>query len=260
MVAHRLDKGDWTRILSKIYTLLDKGSMETSRAELASTIDEPVRAIQSLLAVCRHLGIFELTYVRHASGIGRASRYDVKLSYEQAVEKLEGFGWDEIVGWTADGTPLRLPGDRVALARDGDGGELRAVVGTDGESPFTVLRPLRFNEAQALVEATRQYLDRIAFVDAQVIAARERGIKVDRSAFKVARDTRMDHIALVLPFIEGLEKQVANLGARLAKSGDVGELRDKLQQTEIELRRCREARCATVSAEVLRDQQTLDRQ
>lgn len=261
MAAKRLGQEDWTRALRKIYEVMGESPTETSRGELAETIGEPVRALQSLLAVGREVGIFEHQYVRHPSGQGRASRYRVIVPIDEAIRRLDKFGWDNISSYKGDGVQaLRYPRDVVALAAEREAGELRASTGPEAESPFSALRPLKYNESHGLVEAAKQYRERVAFVDAEIERFREKGIRIDRSAFKVARDARLEVISLTLPYVESLEKQVENLTSKVNRVGDVAELRRQLEETQGALRRCQERRKAEVSAEVLAAQERANRE
>lgn len=255
MAAKRLGKAEWTRTLGKLYSLMGQSETTTSRSELAAATDEPIRNIQVLLAVLRHLGVLEHSYSRHESGQGRASQYRLAAPYEEAERALDRFGWENITSFK-DGRDVR---PKVALASPRDGGPTKAIAGPDQPSPFSVLRPLKYNESAAQVEAARQYRDRVSFIEEQLDAFRQRGIKVDMSAFKIERDARLDALTLALPYIDSLEKQVENLSANLKRSGDVPALRKQLEETQVALRRCQEARKSEVSAKVLRAQEQLSR-
>lgn len=252
MAAKRLGQAEWSRTLGKLYSLLGDKEVTTSRSELATAIDEPIRNVQVLLAVLRHLGVMEHSYVRHESGQGRASRYRFVVPQQDAEVILDKFGWENITSYKEETRPRR---ERVAVASPRDGGELKAVAGPDRPSPFALLRPLKYSESAAQVEAAKQYRERVSFIEQQLETFREKGIKVDRSAFKVDRDPRLDAISLALPYIEGLEKQVENLSANLKRSGDIPALRKQLEETQVALKRCQEARKAEVSAKVIAEQQ-----
>lgn len=225
-----LRESDWKAMLTKLYEHMGMDQpVATSRAELAEATGLPIRSLQSLLAVTRHLGIVEMKYEQHPSGKGRASIYKIVEPYEQAVTRLATFGYENILRYRSEEAP------RVALAPDQDQGELRAVAGEDAESPFAALRPLKYNESQAQIEAARQYRDRMAFVEQQISVFTERGIKVDRRAFRLVRDRRLETLTLVLPYVESLERQVENLGKRSGVSTD--DLRRQNNELQAEVQR-----------------------
>lgn len=256
MAAKRLGKAEWNRTLAKLYDLIGQRETTTSRSELAAATDEPIRNIQVLLAVMRHLGVIEHSYSRHPSGQGRASHYRFVVPRDEAEMILDRFGWENISAYKEDESPRER---KVAVASPRDGGELRAVAGPDRETPFSMLRPLKYNESAAQVEAARQYRERVSFIEAQLEEFRSRGIKVDRSAFKIDRDTRLDALTLALPYIDSLEKQVENLTANMKRSGDVPALRKQLEETQVALKRCQDSRRAEVSQRVLREQDQASR-
>lgn len=256
MAAKRLGRAEWTRTLGKLYDLMGRSETTTSRSELAAATDEPIRSIQVLLAVLRHLGIVEHSYARHESGQGRSSKYRFVVPQDEAETILGKFGWENITAFKEEARPSRA---RVAVASPSDNGALRATAGPDGESPFSALRPLKYNESAAQIEAARQYRDRVSFIEQQLAEFRERGIKVDPRAFKIDRDARLDAITLTLPYIDSLEKQIENLTSNLKRSGDVPALRKQLEETQIALKRCQESRKAEVSAKVLKAQEAASR-
>lgn len=248
MAARRLGRSEWLRTIKKLYDLIGQSEVTTSRSELATALDEPVRNIQVLLAVFRHLGIMEHSYVAHQGGRGRASRYRLVLPMNETEMILDKFGWENITTFKEDETPRR---HRVAVASPRDGGDLRATSGPEAPSPMDTLRPLRFNESAAQVEAARQYLAKVSFVDEQIAEFKSRGIRIDRSAFKIQRDSVLDAITLVLPYVNSLEKQIETLKKNLHAAGDISVVRKQLEETQIALKRCQEARKAEVSARVL---------
>lgn len=232
MAARALDKRDWDTLLRKVYDHWGDQPSTTSRGELAEQLHEPVRALQSLLAVMRHVGIAEQGYQRHPSGRGRASIYRLVVPYEEAVARLETFGYSQIRSFKQQSED-----DGVALASDG--GAVRAIAGPDRSSPFEVLRPLRRDESHAQVEAARRYRDRMSFIEGEVRRFEDMGIKVKPGAFKFVRDVALEYIVPVLPYIESLEKENANL----ARQHEVGvasdDMRQQYQQLHAENQRLR---------------------
>lgn len=120
-----------------------------------------------------------------------------------------------------DWKPVR-PEDGVALAKT-DKEEVRAVSGPEAPSPFVALAPLRRDEAQALLSAAAQYLNRSEVLSKQFdslkTAAAALGITIDietvMKSVSFDRDERLEHIALVVPFVRGLEAAVERLSAQV---------------------------------------------
>lgn len=99
----------------------------------------------------------------------------------------------------------------VALAPEKSSEVTRAIAGPEPESPFAVLRSLRKDESGALVEAARQYANRMKLVETKLAELAEAGIHVDVSAIKLDKDERLEVISLVLPYINSLESALHNL-------------------------------------------------
>lgn len=124
-----------------------------------------------------------------------------------------------------------LPAEPVALAKREDE-VVRAVAGPDAPSPFKVLTPLRRDEAVALIEAADQYLNRTTVLGEQFeklqTAAAALGITLDFDKLlegaQFNRDERLEHVALLVPHIKGLNAAIERLSGQVAQQrADVAE-------------------------------------
>ena len=133
-------------------------------------------------------------------------------------------------GHTADATiaPEPEPEPKVALATRPEE-ETRAIAGdvdTTLRGAFSeVLKNLQTrDESYALVEAARQYAQRATFIRQKIgefeAVADKMGISFDRDKFieslQFREDERLDHVRLVLPYINRLEDIVERQGRQLA--------------------------------------------
>lgn len=99
------------------------------------------------------------------------------------------------------------PEEKVAIT-ESPKEEIKAIAGPDAPSPWEKLRPLRRDEARALVEAARQYQARKASLYTKLDELREAGFTVpDVSAFNFQTDDRLETIGLVIPFFNELENE-----------------------------------------------------
>jgi hypothetical protein len=130
--------------------------------------------------------------------------------------------------------------ERVALAAKPavEGQELRAVAGPEkGDSPWEVLRPLRKDEARALVEAALQYSGKSKFLKEKIAELQEAGFQADETMFKFERDERLETIALVLPYIQGLLTENERVGTWVTKVKELGNENERLRRERDALRR-----------------------
>lgn len=113
---------------------------------------------------------------------------------------------------------------------------VEAISGPDKPNPFSALRPLRKDESYAMVEAARQYRDRSGKIteriDALVTQAKELGMTIDeealRSSIVLDTDERMEHILLVMPYIESLERSLERMTTIADQWKSKAEERDSL--------------------------------
>lgn len=117
-----------------------------------------------------------------------------------------------------------------------------AAVGEESDAnPFAVLKPLKRNEAQALIESARQYQGRMEFINEEIQRFADHGITLDPAVIGFPRDERLEIIGLVIDYVTRVENENARLQAYASERGrDVDEereLRLKLQRQENEVGR-----------------------
>jgi hypothetical protein len=95
----------------------------------------------------------------------------------------------------------------VATRPATEGQELVAVAGPDAPNPFTALRGMRKDESKALIEASRQYANKGAFLEKKIAELREEGFEVAEGALTIKRDDRLEAVALAIPYVEALERE-----------------------------------------------------
>lgn len=128
---------------------------------------------------------------------------------------------------------------------------LRAVAGPDREDGWQkALASLRKDEHYALVEAARQYAGRRDELRSKVKELEAAGVTLKvtiEEAFDFERDERLETIALVLPYIDQLERYSIRWAQRVSSINDeVRTLRAENEGKDRELRRLRPTVTPTV--------------
>jgi hypothetical protein len=120
--------------------------------------------------------------------------------------------------------------------------ETKAIAGPEPTKPTEVLRPLRkADDAEALIAAARQYVDRARQLDAKIKELEAIGLHVDHELIHQAvsweTDERLELVALLLPYITRLE----NTNSRLAgENTETRALRQQVIEKDRQLSRQRE--------------------
>jgi len=149
-----------------------------------------------------------------------------------------------------DGGDIAPDPEKVAIRTNEAEQPVEAVVGEDAPSPFEALRGLRKgSDAEAFVEAARQYERRNDFVIAKLTEIEALGITIDREkvlkGVHLQRDDELEGVARVLPYIDELESRVKQAeGWRadmLSAQREMRTLRDEKNKAEAELRRQKDA-------------------
>lgn len=100
---------------------------------------------------------------------------------------------------------------KVAIEKRDDE-PVAAIAGPDAPTPFEVLRTIRRDDIEALIEAARQYAGRNEAINTKFDELAKLGISIDREkamkAIHVERDPMLESVARVLPYIERLEKRL----------------------------------------------------
>lgn len=109
-----------------------------------------------------------------------------------------------------------------------------AIVGADAPAPMEALRAIRKDDVAALIEATKQYVNRKTAVVEKFEELEALGIKIDRdkvmAGIEVSEDPYFEGITQVLPYIAELEAKVAQMSdwkqELTEKRREVGQMRD----------------------------------
>lgn len=187
----------------------------------------------------------------HTNGIplGRHSHWTLAMSIEDADKLLNMLDVEEIDSYERNfmdgakrGAEKRAamstaPVDKPAFTVR-DGIPVEAIVGPDPEPVMDVmLKPYKDaamrngnTDAIALIEAARQYRERHTSIDTKfddlIANANRMGVIIDvdamRSAIQYDHDERLETVALLIPYIDEMEKHVATLRSEV---GELGQLR-----------------------------------
>ena len=98
------------------------------------------------------------------------------------------------------------------------------------------LRPARKNDVEALIEASRQYAGREAFITEELKRFAEMGITIDASAIKVEKDPVMEQVAVVVEFIDKLKRTIDRQADTIKTLQDQHGSTDKVKSLEEQLR------------------------
>lgn len=79
------------------------------------------------------------------------------------------------------------------------------------DNPFAVLKPLKRNEAAALIESARQYQGKRSFIDEEIAKFAEHGLTLDPASVGFPTDERLETIGLVVDYVTRLENENARL-------------------------------------------------
>lgn len=106
---------------------------------------------------------------------------------------------------------------KSAQARHLNAEETVSITGPDPENPMKVLQPLRkTDDAEALIEAGRQYAARMDFMERKLKELKDAGIEIDRSAVHVDIDEQLEVISKILPVVNALENKIKTMTDQLA--------------------------------------------
>lgn len=113
--------------------------------------------------------------------------------------------------------PIVPPREERVVVATRETEEVRAIAGPEHESAFEALRPMRKNEGAALIEAASQYKQRAVLVATKLKELEDIGVHIDPDLVVIERDTMLENVALVLPYVVELEHRCANY-ERVVKS------------------------------------------
>ncbi len=150
---------------------------------------------------------------------GRHYHYTLNVEHDEAIKRFEEWATE----YAAESAQKRAEGaqrgaakraESVLVAESGEG-KAEGIAAHVDQTTITRLKEARKDEPAALIEAARRYANRDDRLDGMVAdmerAAAEMGIPFDRDSafglFTVERDEFLETIALVLPYVDRLEKE-----------------------------------------------------
>lgn len=178
------------RILDKLAEILPVGQPKSglSYPQVAEQIGEAPHAVLLAKRTMEDAGILRTTLEYPKGMSGRVSVWEMLLPLDLAHEEMR----------REHEYQLARPSRKKVRS-------LARVNAVDGMFP-SVRIPLR-DEATMLVQQVRDYVAKWEWARQHLAEMRSAGIEVDPSSITVQRDERLEHIALVLPVIDELERQ-----------------------------------------------------
>lgn len=229
------------RFLDRLYEMMEVGVEypDMSAHKVGETVglsnsqaDGIARSLNETGIIKREIGFRPLV---NGLATGRVSTWTLLVAKEVAIAMLDRLDTDETASYkrnisesmklarAAKSSKEKVNTDIVAIKHVGSI-PVQAIVGPDRPNPLEALRDLRKDESYALVEAARQYAHRDqsieSHVDTLVAQAKALGVTIDvdalRSSITIDHDDRLEHVSLVLPYIEQLERSIERLTAQIA--------------------------------------------
>ena len=259
---HRLTDDTYPDLARKIAELLGTGETMTSREEIADAVGYSVAQVGFTASTLEHFGGLQRSAKvigyrpnpKFSQGVGspqvpiKASSWAIIRPIEDTLRDIRKANWHwtsavsvrnratrinaEIVAakptvgprgyekvWPAKGTYI------VERPEDDTKETTVHISGDEAESPFAVLKPLRKDEAAALIAAARQYGQRNAFIEEEISRFAAVGLTLDREAVGMSKDERLEHIGLVMDYIDRLEREATAPATVRADSNEVKQLR-----------------------------------
>ncbi len=226
------------------------------------TSDDEVAALigitRSQVVVARHL-LVGIDALEWRGGQGRAQNswwkmlktgpeLDAALDMEMERQMRGGLSPETEVAQqhAAKRSPVtRQSAERPAVQSDRLGFAVGAVIGPDAPKPLVQPLTAAQNGPAALVFAAKQYRDGVRSGDQQKALAlvkelNDMGISVPPElAAKAApkKDARLDAIALVLPYVEDIERRLVRAEDALRQQADYGTLRQTVDRQKHQIER-----------------------
>jgi hypothetical protein len=229
----------WRPLIRSIANVLTINvNIATSTREVAEMTGAPVSRIEGARRLMVFIGALEVAH-------GRTGRWrllkdgadlDRAIDLEMERQMRGGLAPETIRDHKKRRGVTRESAEQVAIIEDRIGLPVGAIVGRDRPQPVAqaALRGDGSDAPGALVLAAKQYRDtqgvddRTRKAQETVAALTELGVDVPDALLVAARprtDDRLAAIALVLPYVEALERQVVALGDQLRSMADYGELK-----------------------------------
>lgn len=239
----------------------------TRSQDLADVTGLHRASVQRFLQLAKYLKLLrmesEYGSMGHGKGVEQKVYWTVLVDREEGTRMLKEFfakggRLDDIhhVGREANGKMI-YQGRRKPVQIEE---ETVAIVGDDAPKPMESLRSIRKNDAEALIEAARQHLNRGSAVDAKIKELESLGLVVDhdalRSAIQLQPDAVLDAVAQLLPEWDRMDRTVTRLSAEASQwhaeqvelRREVGQLREAFNREKAANQRLSEknARMAAV--------------
>jgi hypothetical protein len=264
-VSQRHTDTDYQGTLQRMYTALGGINVEaqTSAYDLAAKLDVSPSAVGRIRTFAERIGGMRIRYVadkvipgRGVSG-RRAMWMFVHTPDWMLTQARDQWGFTAFDNHNIEKRMPRqkdsggvwiIPGDKKAAApaahstggaKRADGSEYMAAVTTPKETETQIqreLRKVRKNDAEALVEAIRQYMGRESFIAEELKRFAEMGIEIDPSAIKfepnAAYETAIPLIELIDRLRAANERQGDLLNQRQSKAVDPQVLVDLKNEVE----------------------------
>jgi phosphopantetheinyl transferase (holo-ACP synthase) len=242
----------WEQVIRDLAHLLGYKQPQTTRREhIAAAVGIKVHALDVLVRQLRDIGALEVVAVSggmRESGVPiRNQQYTLNKTAEDilVLGKKRGIKWGQRVSGKIEKTAeiVRVPASRLDDPILAEVGLLvRAPVAPPTPpTPFAALRPLKRDEAKALVEAARQYEQRMAFVLEEVEKFRQHGLTLDPAVVGLPRDERLESVIPVLDYVSRIERENERLqsyaNSKVRDEAEDRELHLRLQRQENELGR-----------------------
>lgn len=222
--------------LKAIYMHLNPGEeTEIGAATIGTTVDITYNVAMAYAQQFEKLGLIERRYVWQGQptdkmAMGKHAFWKLTKPYEEALDILER-DQAKRLEITAAKRSASASKPRTSKKMRESVEVTKAIVGPDaptlGEA-MPELRAARKDERTALIEAARQYAKRheAAFGKLNELAATmaDLGISFDiekaRAAFVFEPDDRLEAIALILPYIDRLERTNEQLGRSIVETSE----------------------------------------
>lgn len=219
--------------VDKMYALFgNEPQHDMSYKKCADLLEVPEHQMNELSILLKYINCMkiEITYPRGIRVGGRTSTWTLVGTNVTIKESIRA--WEKL-GYSFDAT--KWPGRVIRPLKKNRATTIEAdafvsnpiptmnnekVVAIVGEEPKTVFQTpdfaaMRKDEVGALIEATRQYKEREKVLGEEYTKLRELGFQMTwerfSQSFPIAKDERLEAVALLLPYISELENRIVAL-------------------------------------------------
>lgn len=262
MLTSKFDRERALEILPKMKDLFGNDSLDTNYRDLADALETPAGSLLRIKGDFVEAGVVVIRNGQkpsrktgHNSGGGRASWWSMPHDVATSKAMLEDYWWKNdpknkrttsarVVATSVIEAPaaearqafeVPIP---VAVRKE-NGEEIEAIAGPDvkpdWKEQLSTYKRTQL-EDEALVEAAKQYHDRMKILRTKLDELAALGVHINPDSIQYDVDDRLEAISSVVPYIRGLENKLAILRSQLADAtSKMGELR-KYQNEATKLR------------------------